>query len=152
MQTFTRIGIAALLTALVALSGCEKKTTSVAVHDRLSLNYTGIGINGHVDKLTGQWIPAWAYVTDAGDTVGYWNTEIEATTWGQLAKGLPPVVELPPPQSWNFLLTYIGPGEILTASMPDPSPPPADSLYWLSVYQDSTGYVWVAVSPLPSNP
>ena len=78
MLTFAKIGIAALLTALVALSGCEKKTINVAAPDRLSLN--GIGINGHMDKISGQWIPAWGYIDAKGDTVCCFWTEIEATT------------------------------------------------------------------------
>ena len=78
MQTFAKIGIAVLLTVLVALSACQKKTTSVVAPDRLSLN--GIGINGHMDKATGQWIPAWGYVDAKGDTVCCFWTEIEATT------------------------------------------------------------------------
>jgi hypothetical protein len=78
MLTFVRIGIAVLLTALVALSACQKKTINAVAPDRLSLN--GIGINGHMDKISGQWIPAWGYIDAQGDTVCCFWTEIEATT------------------------------------------------------------------------
>jgi len=78
MLTFAKIGIAVLLTALVALSSCQKKTINAVAPDRLSLN--GIGINGHMDKISGQWIPAWGYIDAKGDTVCCFWTEIEATT------------------------------------------------------------------------
>jgi hypothetical protein len=78
MQTFTRIGIAVLLPALVALSGCQKQTTQSTPDGPQRL--TGIGINGHMDKISGQWIPAWGYIDAQGDTVCCFWTEIEATT------------------------------------------------------------------------
>ena len=88
MQTFAKIGIAVLLTALVALSACQKKTTSVVAPDRLSLN--GIGINGHyrLSPVTGEaeWIPAWGYVDAQGDTVCCFWTEIEATTMARAGR------------------------------------------------------------------
>jgi len=153
MRTRTICLLAGLLVALIGLSGCEKKTTNAVPPEGLSLQAT-IGVNGHLDKM-GNWTAPYI-VTVGADTIGEYWTMPEAISMtekasGRLAKGRPPVLNDPPPQSWNFLLTYIGPGEILTAPMPDPSPVPADSLYWLSVYQDSTGYVWVAVSPLPVN-
>ena len=85
MQTFIKIGIAVLLTALVALSGCQKQTTQPTVAEPRP--QYGIGINGHYkpNPITGamEWIPAWGYVNPQGDTVCCFWTEIEATAVAQ---------------------------------------------------------------------
>lgn len=81
MKTFARIGIAALLLCLVAISQCSQPpTTAPGVPEGPAL-WSGIGINGHFDKL-GVWVPSWAYVTDAGDTVCCFLTKAEADDAG----------------------------------------------------------------------
>jgi len=70
MRTISVFLLATLLVGLIALNGCEKKTTNVAPPESLSLQAT-IGVNGHLEK--GYWTEPYV-VTLGADTIGaYWT-------------------------------------------------------------------------------
>lgn len=84
MKTLARIGIVALLLCLVAMSQCSQPpTTAPGVPEGPAL-WSGIGINGHFDKL-GVWVPSWAFVTATDDTVCCFLTKAEADDAGASA-------------------------------------------------------------------